>query len=142
MAAKEEACAVEEKTSALLSKKLGFLPEEIEAMHRLLKTTRDVLHFYLNEFGLHLEKEQQSELAKLSSKSDVLTLNIARLSFQAKLLECGAKKSIETKKEFEPDKKESAALAREISETKTALLELNKRVTAIVETMKELSRGE
>jgi len=139
---KEECRAYDEKISALLAKQLDFLPEEIDAMQRLLKATRDMLHFYLNEFGLHLEKQQQEELSRLSSKSDLLILKIARLSFEMKSLECGAKKSVETKKEFAPDKKETKALGEGITETKDSLLELNRRVTAIVEKMKELPKGE
>ncbi len=138
----KEECSSDEKTSALLAKQIDFLPEEVEAMQRLLKTTRDMLHFYLNEFGLHLEKQQQEELARLSSKSDFLILKTARLCFEMKSLECEAKKSLETKKSFAPDKKQTKELAAEITETKNALLELNKRVTNIVEKMKELSKGE
>lgn len=142
MKEKDECSTADEKTSALLAKQLDFLPEEIEAMQRLLKTTRDMLHFYLNEFGLHLEKQQQEELARLSSKSDFLMLKTARLCFETKLLECEAKKSIETKKSFSPDKKTTKNLATEIAETKNSLLELNKRVTSIVEKMKELPKEE
>ena len=138
----EEKCEAEEKANTLLAKQLGFLPEEIEQMQKLLKSTRDMLHFYLNEFGLHLEKEQQGELSKLSSKSDVLMLKTSRLFFEAKLLECEAKKSIETKKEFRTDKKLANELSKEIADTKVALLELNKRVTSIVEKMKELPKEE
>ncbi len=142
MKQKDECSTADGKTSALLAKHIDFLPEEIEAMQRLLKITRDMLHFYLNEFGLHLEKNQQEELARLSSKSDLLILKIARLSFEMKSLECNAKKSIETKKAFAPDKKEIKELSAEIKETKESLLELNKRITGIVEQMKQLPREE
>lgn len=140
MAAKEECCG-DEKASALLAKQIGFLPEEIDAMQKLLKTTRDILHFYLNEFGLHLEKNQQDELSQLSSMSDLLMLKLARLSFQMKTLECAAKKSLEAKKTFAPEK-ETSELALEINKTKNSLLELNRRVGHIVEKMKELSKAE
>jgi phosphoribosylaminoimidazole-succinocarboxamide synthase len=138
---KQEYCDSEEKVSALMAK-TGFLPEEIDQMSRLLKATRDILHFYLNEFGLHLEKEQQAELGKLSSKSDVLVLKISRLGFEARALETEAKKSIETKKDFVPEQKKIETIKQEISTTKKDLLELNQRITTIVEKMKELPREE
>ncbi|GEM_PF-2951408 len=135
----EDSC---EKAEALLAKHAGLLPEEIEAMQKLLKASRNMLHFYLNEFGLHLEKEQQSELSRQSSKSDVLLLKTARLSFEISYLACEAKKSIAAKKTFAPDKKKTSELAKESAETKKEIIELNKRVAGIVEAMKELPREE
>lgn len=123
----------EEKVREQLSKGLGFLPEELEALREFLKTNRNILKFYLNEYGLHLNPAEQIEISELSRQSDLLALKTARIEFQAKLFETEAFKACINKKKFLAVPQEAKTFKKQLNEVQNELFELNQKVGKIIE---------
>lgn len=129
----------EEEVRTALSKKFGFLPEELEALQEFLKTNRSMLRFYLNEYSLHLNPEQQNQIGELSRKTDLLVLKTARIQFQAKTLENQAIKALVTKAPLEPKAVEVQEFKKQLNEAQNELLKLNKTLAELVQELEKES---
>lgn len=123
----------EEQLRTALNKQFGFLPEEIDAIQEFLKTNRSILRFYLNEYSLHLSPQQQVEISELARQSDLMTLKTARIQFQAKNFENETAKTLLGKKNPVPDQKTLQEFKKQITEMQNGLLQLNKRVSSLIE---------
>lgn len=130
---KETENSLEEEVRTAMSKKFGFLPEELEALQEFLKTNRGMLRFYLNEYSLHLNPKQQMEIAELSRKTDLLVLKTSRVHFQAKSLENDAIKAIVTKEPFAPKTSEITEFKKQLNEVQEELLKLNQSLSRLVQ---------
>ncbi len=134
---KETENSLEEEVRTAMSKKFGFLPEELEALQEFLKTNRNMLRFYLNEYSLHLNPKQQMQIAELSRKTDLLVLKTSRVHFQAKSLENDAVKAIVTKEPFAPKTSEITEFKKQLSEVQNELLKLNQSLSRLVQELEK-----
>lgn len=124
---------LDDRVAEMLADKTGFLPEEIDSRQRFLKTTRSMLNFYSNEYGLHLEPEQQTQVAKLVHSCDVLVLTMSQLEFHAKNLETDAYKAAILNKPFNPDPKLTSELKQKLDQSQKQLLDINNQTVKLVE---------
>lgn len=124
---------LEENVRTILSQTLDFLPEEIEALFELQKTNRQIIKFYLNEYGLHLNPYQQTEIAELSYQCDILALKTAHLEFQAKSFENQVIKAVLTNKRFSVATTEGTAFKKQFHGLQSEILQLNASITKLVE---------
>ena len=92
-----------------------------------------MLNFYSNEYGLHLDPEQQTQVARLVHSCDLLVLTMSRLEFHAKSLETNAYKSAILNKPFAPDPKLTLELKQQLDQTEKQLLEINRQTAKLVE---------
>lgn len=124
---------IEEQVRELLAKKIGLLPEEIEAGQRFLKTNRNLLNFYSNEYGLHLGPEQQSQIAQLVHACDLLVLHISQLEFQFKMLEIKALKATLTSQSFQVNATMRNQLLNQFEFVQNGLVQLSYKTGKLVE---------
>ena len=128
----ETESSIDEQARGLLTQKTGLLADETDTLQRFLKINRNILNFYSNEYGLHLEPDQQNRFATLVHQCDLLVLDTSRLEFSAKNLETEAYKALLQKNEFSPDQKTVSELTEQLNQTKKQLLQLNDQIRQIV----------
>jgi predicted transcriptional regulator len=128
----KEENGLDEEIRSTMSKKFGFLPEELEAVEEFLKTNRNMLRFYLNEYSLHLNPEQQNQIAELSHETDLLVLKTSRIQFQAKALENEAIKALATNSPVSTKTTEIQEFKKQLNEVQNELLKLNQSLTKLV----------
>lgn len=129
----ENESPIDDRVRELLATKIGFLPEEIDARQRFLKTSRNILNFYSNEYGLHLEPEQQAKISQLVHSCDLLVLKTSKLEFYANSMEMQAYKAALQKKPFNPNPRTTKELQLQLEQTQTELIELNSQTAKLVQ---------
>lgn len=134
---KETENNLEEEVRTTMSKKFGFLPEELDALQEFLKTNRGMLRFYLNEYSLHLNPQQQMQIAELSRKTDLLVLKTSRIHFQARSLENEAIKAIVTKESLAPKTSEITEFKKQLNDVQAELLKLNQSLSRLLQELEK-----
>lgn len=113
--------AFEEKILEALSREIGIIPPQIEALGALLKTTRNMIRYYFGDSGIHFNDDTAATIENLTLKSDYLVLSFNRLQYQAKEFETDATKKILAKQKYTADKKEASRFLEQFEKTKAEI---------------------
>jgi hypothetical protein len=129
---------LDERIRATLATTIGVLPDEFDALHQYLKTSRNMLKYHYSENSIHFDDETQGALAKLVTKSDYLICEFARLEYACRDWAASAEKSQRTNRAFAVDKKELADFQ---SDFKRLQDDINALGVRTLELLKQISKN-
>ncbi len=129
----------EEDSEKRIARLLGDIPDRSESIKKTVGYLGELSHYYLDRFGPFLPREQREKWAKLTIKTDIISIDAAILKMKTELLKArirtevlsGKKRVTANKKEvlklIESIEKESEKLAEEIKSSLQELLDYIER---------------